>query len=869
MRLYIAIILSVLVSHFGHAQKGAYYLSQYNLSDRGLSNSNFDIVQDQRGLIYMATLKGVTVSDGTDWRLIETPYSVFALGFDDKDKLYVGGRKEIAIINQTSKDGSIYQSISKVKQEIFKIVYHNGNMYFLSENTLYIYSTNSKSLSTIEKSSADSFIDIQSLGDKLYAITLESGIQLISDNKLVDANFESPENTVGFRVSEDGKVLAYTSSGSYFIKTKTDNYFVDFNISDDGYLNENSAYELVWVNNDLIAISTISGGVVFVSATTGKVEQYMNYETGLADNEILSLYASKNHLVWCSTPQGISIIAPEMPFRNFAAYKGLSGNINVVYEFQNRVFVGTSVGLFELVKITDYEEVVSYQKVTKQVEIKETELSTKKGLFSKKSNNKTPATISKSFYKKEIKKNLLSVNYEYKKIKNIESKVVQIIAYEDKLLIGSLSGIYELQGDKVDKIFDSPMVYMYKPKAYNFLMVSTYDKEVKVLANKSNKWVETGLLNGLNDFVEQIEQGNNGELWLCGTDSVYQIVLNNSFSLKEVEVYAINNPHWDRVYSNQYNNKTYFLNSSGYYYYEDYSIKKDTVIEHTIGLPTNMLLSSEGKLWVNTGFFWYGQSTNLKSSLNFISLFADPRYISEIGGNSYWVVAGNNQLYKIDGKQVESISRPFTLFLESAQKDSLDLPVTKKLGDVDQQSSLTFKFAAPDYTNIYQTEFQYRLLGLSSEWSEWSKSNNEITFPYLPAGKYDLEVQARDVLGNIKSSESINFRILAPYWKRSWFYLVELIFFSGLMFISVLINRQSHKFSILSRLLTFLTLIFIVEFVQTIAEAKFETNQSPVVNFFIQVGIALAILPIESVLRKFITSNQAKKLEAERKKSEE
>ena len=78
------------------------------------------------------------------------------------------------------------------------------------------------------------------------------------------------------------------------------------------------------------------------------------------------------------------------------------------------------------------------------------------------------------------------------------------------------------------------------------------------------------------------------------------------------------------------------------------------------------------------------------------------------------------------------------------------------------------------------------------------------------------------------------------------------------MALSIFINRKKHKFSILSRLLTFLTLIFIVEFVQTIAEAKFETNQSPVINFFIQVAIAFSILPVEGVLRKFITKRQQK-----------
>lgn len=852
------------------AQEGSYYLSKKDLSELGIGNNNLDITEDSRGLIYMANLQGVLVTDGRDWDLIETPYSVFALAIDKENNIYVGCRKQIAIINTSLSKDESYHVLSKVTQEVFKVKYANDKVYFLTDNTLYIYSVTAHHINKVDRPTGDEFIDLQEYEGGLYVTCTESGLQKIDGNKLIPASLNLPETTMGFRVSDKGDLVAYTSEGGYYLIGKDTSEITEILIKDDGYLEQNTAVELQWVNSNLIAISTISGGVVFVNPRTGEVEQYMNYENGLPDNEILSLYSSKTHIIWCSTPQGISIVAPETPFRNYASYNGLSGNIQVVYEYKDRLFVGTTVGLYELVKKTDYEEVVSYKKVTvPTTQQEEEEGKKKKGLFRWMKKDKSKPTVKpKTFYKKQVEKHINSVEYVYEKIENINAKVVQMIKYQDKLLIGSLAGIYELDGKEATRIFDEPMVYMYKPAGYSFLMVSTYNKKVEALVNHNDQWERTGLLDGLNDFVEQIVQGNEKSLWLCGADSVYRIVLDNAQSLNDVEVYAVNNPHWERIYSDTYMGKTYFLNTSGYYYYDNLSIKRDSVLEEEIGLPKKMMLSSEGNLWVNTGHFWYGQGRDLKNSLNFISLFEDPRYLTEVGENNYWVVAGDNQLYKIDGKKLNLITRPFKLFLERAQLDSIILPITRKLGKFDQQSSLSFKFAAPDYTNIYQTEFQYRLVGLSDEWSEWSRTNNEIVFPYLPAGKYVLEVKARDALGNVKSSESISFSILAPYWKRPWFYLFEVVFFGGLMALSVWINRNSHKFTLLSRLLTFLTLILVVEFVQTIAEAKFETNQSPVINFFIQVIIALSILPVESLLRKFITSQQAKKLEAEKSKKE-
>jgi len=857
MRLILPLILSLFISLSALAQTGSYYLAQYNLKDQGLSNYNYDIVQDSRGLIYMANLKGVLVSDGLDWSIIKTPYSIFALDIDDNDNLYVGGRKEIAVINKTGRLSESYQLITTVSQEIFEVKYHNNQVYFLSETTLYIYNTASKKVQLIKKSPQDLFSSILTINGNLYISSLQKGIQALKNGGLIAANLNLPEGTLHIKSSHKGGQLAITSSGNYYIKRTGTSTYKPFNIKDEGYLEQNITVNFSWVNANLLAISTLNGGVVFINAATGNVEQYMNYENGLLDNEVLTLFVSKNNIVWCATPQGVSIIAPDIPIRNYASYKGLSGNIQMVYEFKKRLFVGTTTGLFELVKKSLFGDVVSYKKITPT----DSSLPKRRGLLKRKNKRNTLIATkrSKKAYQKQIQKQLLSQSFEFEKIENIDAKIVQLVNFNGKLLIGSLSGVYQLDEKKATRIFEEPVVYLYKPKNYNFLMVSTYNKEVKVLEPKSDlRWVTTGLLGGLDDFVEQIEQGENGSLWLCGADSVYRVVLNNAYSLNDVEVYPIHNPHWERIYANSYQGKTYFLNTSGYYYYENHAIKKDTVIEKKIGLPTLMILSSKDKLWVKTRHFWYGQDEDLNNSLNFISLFEDPKYISELGENKFWVVAGDNQLYKIDGEEIKSITRKFELFLEKAQQDSVALPLTTLLGNIDQQSSLSFKFASPDYTNIYQTEYQYRLVGLSSEWSDWGKKNNEIVFPYLPAGAYALEVRARDALGNIKNSDSISFSILAPYWKRSWFYLIELIFFGGLMTISVVINRKRHKFSVLSRLLTFLTLIFIVEFVQTIAEAKFETNQSPVINFFIQVAIALSILPLEGILRKFITKKQEK-----------
>jgi hypothetical protein len=44
----------------------------------------------------------------------------------------------------------------------------------------------------------------------------------------------------------------------------------------------------------------------------------------------------------------------------------------------------------------------------------------------------------------------------------------------------------------------------------------------------------------------------------------------------------------------------------------------------------------------------------------------------------------------------------------------------------------------------------------------------------------------------------------------------------------------------------------LIQFIQTVASATFETKESPVTDFFIQVVIAFLILPVEGYLRNLM-----------------
>jgi len=68
--------------------------------------------------------------------------------------------------------------------------------------------------------------------------------------------------------------------------------------------------------------------------------------------------------------------------------------------------------------------------------------------------------------------------------------------------------------------------------------------------------------------------------------------------------------------------------------------------------------------------------------------------------------------------------------------------------------------------------------------------------------------------------------------------------------------KMNRRYKIFAQLLSVLTIVLLITFIQTVFSTYLSTS-SPVVDFGIQVGIALMVLPIELYLRKLMASDIA------------
>ncbi|HNP08239.1 MAG TPA: triple tyrosine motif-containing protein [Cyclobacteriaceae bacterium] len=869
-RAYFIFYVTVLIGHCASGQSGNYFLSHYAPTDENIDYLSFDIVQSEKGIIYFANKNGVVEFDGRNWDVIESPGAIYSLAIANGNDLYYGGLTGFGKLALADNGTTIFQSLSTDVSagNIFKSKTLGKKVYFLNEGHLYVFNIETQSIElTIDAKPDASFTGMYELDGALYLADVNSSLHKLDKGQLIPASL----------AFLDGEELLFVDklidSTHYLIGTASNRLFsyssaaaIEINSEDSGYLQDNVVVGGKWVNENLIAIGTLSGGVVFINPVTGTTEEIINYYTGLPDNEVFALMTDFNQGVWVGHDYGFTRIAPYLPFRTFNHYPGLSGNLLTAYSDDNLVYVGTSVGLFKLNKEEVYSEETYYVTRLRKTTVEEEKTERKKsrrGLFGFLKKNKDQEEEKggeepdqkqgiKKVVEKRTRKVLETLDYGYKKVAGIEGKVTHFMNVEGKFIAAGVGGVFEIEGLEATPVFTMPVRTIFYSPSLKQLLVSTYNDRIRTLRNNEDKWEETFLLDTLRAYVGNIFEDHIQNIWLCGRADVVKVELVDA-KISTISSVPFATTVLDETMGFSQGVEVFVAASGAFHRYD--------VINHVFvkydSLPgPRKYFTSMGTFWYNDGHKWGTVDANLKNRLNlqWLGLFPDIRTLTMAdNGSGLWLITSNNELYKFTRSELREIAKSYPLFLKKVRGSESKL-LLGNLFSIDQrESALSFEFVQPEYTNALAIEYQYMIEGISKSWSDWSTTNNVVNFPFLTPGSYKLRIKSRDLFGVVSELKPVDFRVIPPYWKQTWFYALEFVFFASLVFLSLKLSAANRKYRYISQLLSILTVIMLIQLVQNTAESFIEVQTTPVMDFFIQVFIALLILPLEYKMRELMT----------------
>ncbi|MEP1097157.1 MAG: two-component regulator propeller domain-containing protein [Cyclobacteriaceae bacterium] len=887
-------ILCIVLSNNLFSQKGDFLLKHHFPTNPNIDNTNFEILSDNNGLICLANRAGVLTYDGDSWDFFGTPSAALSIDIDTTNTIYVGSIGTFGKID-IQENAFLYQSLIETDtiNDLFFQTRSFGNcVYFLGNHNLGIYNQVTKEVSMLQ----DDFVNLFRIEDELFINTQEETFKVISDS-LIEVQLKVVVSTVHHR--ENRPPLVVDFDGEVYIWNKR---FISIGhnklISENGFEIE----EAKWINDSLIACSTFSNGVLFLNYNDLDYFEVTDYNSGLPDNEIYAMHADNRGEVWIAHPFGLTSVSPLFPAFSYSNFPGLKGNLTGVFQKKDNLWVSTSLGLFHFDTDTIFKNQVYYTQVTRtraptpapKVESKtssEKKTSKLKGLFKKRNRTnssaekKTDSKTKKFFsnlvksvedvfdhpdntqrvsrkqakntsYKRNVRKVPVRINHHFAKVDGTDGKFFDLIEYDHHLLLIGNSGVYEIK-DRGSELVIAENIRTAISTSTGQLLISTYDLHLKSFTLEGDIWIEQNS-EELEDIIVNIKEDKDGHIWLAGSSSLYNLSLSDS-SFSFTQTYPLSNQYLDDVDIMERSDTTYFINSQGYFYYDKSSdqIKENKTLISEIGVAVSSISEpSKDQVWVNNGKHWYliPEKGEIRK-FEHMSLFKDLVSISAVeNSEEFWLLTRDNQLLKYNPRRSSKLAT-YDLFVKKLtnQKGVIDKRLNFSLSY--DENFLTVELSKPDFLGLLNSEFQYKLNGLHTEWSEWSKSKS-IDFSYLPPGAYSLSVRSKDAFGRLEEVNMLDFKVKSPYWQRPWFYALQIFFFGALVIVSSRLNQSKTQNQLLSGGLSVLTLILIIEFIQSAAGAFLNVQSTPVVDFLIDVFVALLIFPLEKFLREFLSKGK-------------
>lgn len=315
---------------------------------------NWEIGETRDNLMAFANNHGLIVFDGENWQIhpVANYTSVRSLAFDAKKLcVYAGASDEFGYFDINTATFNVeYHSLSKLLPanmrmfgEIWKIhLLPSGEVLFQGRAHLFSLHKGNK-LITLKTAGA---IDNSALvGDRVYVST-KTGIYIYHGGKL--SPLPGTGNLTGKRVSGvvqyNGKVMFVTMSDGLFIydgHTAT-----PFELDISPLLKDNNVF-CAAAGKRYIGFGTIKNGLIVKDLQTGS-NYYVNTNTGLQNNTVLSMSFDSLDNIWLGLDMGLSYVMLESSYGNLLGANNTIGTGYTSAISGNQLYMGTNQGLFAI-----------------------------------------------------------------------------------------------------------------------------------------------------------------------------------------------------------------------------------------------------------------------------------------------------------------------------------------------------------------------------------------------------------------------------------------------------------------------------------------------------------------------------------------
>jgi signal transduction histidine kinase len=737
------------------------------------------VIQSDNGVMYFGTSAGITEYDGVNWRQISISDSVIfqtVRGFEKgKDgKIFFGGGQNFGYIEFDNYGiAKAFSLLELVKPEFrnfsdIRSINLKGDFLFVQSKE-YLFRINLTKLSEggeFKAWKADSFFVYSMIFEnELYIFQLEKGLyQLKGENLEIVPGSDIFKNTrvyimlpIPDKEIGDFKYLVGTASEGFF--GFTGKSFVPFKTELDPLLKDQFLYRSITLPNGNFVVSLIGKGI-FIMNPEGKVLRNINYEAGLQDESVYWSYLDSSDMLWLGLDNGISKVELSPSITTFSKQSGLKTGILSIQRVQERLVIGTPIGISTLNKNSGKFEQIDFGGGT---------------------------------------------------------QVFDMLPIGEDLIFRTINGIGVLKGDlqigyELADSWLSGSVFLNSKHLDQRVIVGS-GLGVAVIRKKAGNtnWEKEGHFPGNFHGVWTLAETKEGDIW-AGTQSGYAYKItpvldqegNLDFAKSKIVTYGGENQEkaGDGVIYGVAG-KIFSLSENGFFSYNPESEKfelDDTFgkIEIDYSSTDNFNLKEDdlGRVWVtiknkirlatplpNGGYKLEDDLFNGYPWEDITTIFPERNGI-------VWIGSGDG-LVRMEIQKEKSVQRPFSILLRQAitKTDTLSLDAAEGISLQQSNNSLRFMYAAPFFEQEDRTVYQTYLEGFDPDWTDWG-TNSYKEYTNLATGTYTFRVRAKNLYNVISEESTYTFTILPPWYATWWAYLIYLFCVVGIGYLIYISQKK-------------------------------------------------------------------------------
>ena len=723
-------------------------------------NQNWGITQTSNQTMYFANNSGLLEFDGVNWSLYPVPdnsivRSVKAVG----NNVYSGSYMDFGVWKINNKNVLEYTSLPKMldielkdEEQFWKIIKLDDWLVFQSYSRIYLVNIDTNEYTFIESDDditnifvVDGVLFFNKKNKGLFKFNNGSTELFLDDSRIV-------KNKLVGMFEFDGKLLLLTeSNGFYFLENdKLSNWTVDTKID----LSSLRIYSTTKLEDNSIVLGTVSKGY-FQLTSDGKLKYDLNFENGLSNNTILSVFEDQQNNLWLGLDIGISFINLSTQFTVYNDTKGTIGTVYSSLVYKDYLFLGTNQGLFY--KLRESDE-----------------------------------------------------NFMF--VEGTNGQVWSLKEIDGLLFCGHDSGTFVIKDNEIQQtISDLPGTWDFKILENNpSLILQGNYSGLSILEKKSGKWNFRNKVKGF-DLSTRFYEQTDGKVFVNHElRGLYELTLSEDlFSFSTVSNISSSVKKGMGSSILNFSNKLFYFSSFGVSKYDDNndvfnSVDSFTELLNSFSSRSTLMdvKGSDGLKWCfaneNILLLSPGSITEIPkteiipvSLSNFKKVVSGFENLTKIGSDEY--LLGSSNGYFVFNSSITKPNHLHKIKLNSVEASKINQEKLRLALDsnniLDSESnSLYFNYSIPHYHNIVKKKYSYKLEGWSSEWSNWSEESSQV-FENLPYGEYRFIVKGKIGVTETVNSADFSFKI-----KRPWFFSnFAILFYVIMLALLWIVIHNSYK----------------------------------------------------------------------------